>query len=108
MNHYTASIHTTTLEILDDDALDAVTLARACHRSVEWVQARVVDGVLTPSTGTRHTAAVTSWRFASPAIVRARRVAQLEHMYEADPQLAAMTVDLMEEVLELRRKLQSF
>ncbi len=108
MNHYAASIHTTTLEILDDDALDAVTLARACHRSVEWVQARVVDGVLTPSTGTRHTAAVTSWRFASPAIVRARRVAQLEHMYEADPQLAAMTVDLMEEVLELRRKLQSF
>ena len=108
MNHYAASIHTTTLELLDDDALDAVTLARACHRSVEWVQARVVDGVLTPSTGTRHTAAVTSWRFASPAIVRARRVAQLEHMYEADPQLAAMTVDLMEEVLELRRKLQSF
>ena len=108
MNHHAASIHTTTLEILDDDALDAVTLARACHRSVEWVQARVVDGVLTPSTGTRHTAAVTSWRFASPAIVRARRVAQLEHMYEADPQLAAMTVDLMEEVLELRRTLQSF
>ena len=108
MNHYAASIHTTTLELLDDDALDAVTLARACHRSVEWVQARVVDGVLTPSTGTRHTTAVSSWRFASPAIVRARRVAQLEHMYEADPQLAAMTVDLMEEVLELRRKLQSF
>ena len=42
----------------------------------------------------------------SPSIVRARRVAQLERMYDADPQLAAMTVDLMEEVLELRRKLQ--
>ena len=38
--------------------------------------------------------------------MRARRVAQLEHMYEADPQLAALTVDLMEEVLELRRRVQ--
>ncbi|MFG5777477.1 MerR family transcriptional regulator [Comamonas sp. J-3] len=106
MSHYSASIHTTTVEILDDGALDAATLARACHRSVEWVQARVVDGVITPSTGTRSTAALTSWRFSSTAIVRARRVAQLEHMYDADPQLAAMTVDLMEEVLELRRKLR--
>ena len=106
MSSYT-TIHTTTLEILDDASLDAETLARTCHRSVEWVEARVVDGVLTPSTGTRSTASVTSWRFASPSIARARRVAQLERMYDADPQLAAMTVDLIEEVLLLRRKLQA-
>ena len=106
MTQYHTTVHTTTLEIIDEHSLDAATLARACHRSLEWVQARVVDGVLTPSTGTRHATAVTSWRFASPSIVRARRVAQLERMYDADPQLAAMTVDLMEEVLELRRKLQ--
>lgn len=105
MPHYT-TVHTTTLEIIGDDSLDAASLARACQRNVAWVQARVVDGVLTPSTGTRSPGAIDSWRFAATCIVRARRVAQLEHTYEADPQLAAMTVDLMEEVLELRRRLQ--
>ena len=34
-----------------------------------------------------------------------RRIAQLEHSFEADPQLAAMTADLIEEVQWLRRKL---
>ena len=108
MTQYHTTVHTTTLEIIDEHSLDAATLARACQRSLEWVQARVVDGVLTPSTGTRSPAAVASWRFEATCIVRARRVAQLERTYDADPQLAAMTVDLMEEVLELRRRLQHF
>ncbi|MEG0922368.1 MAG: MerR family transcriptional regulator [Comamonas sp.] len=106
MSSYT-TIHTTTLEIMDDANLDAETLARSCHRNVEWVQARVVEGVLTPSSGTRSASAVTSWRFASASMVRARRVAQLERMFDADPQLAALTADLIEEVLQLRRKLQA-
>ena len=105
MPHYT-TVHTTTLEIMDDDSLDAASLAQACQRNVAWVQERVLEGVLTPNTGTRKAGAVDSWRFAATCIVRARRVAQLEHTYEADPQLAALTVDLMEEVLELRRRLQ--
>ena len=37
--------------------------------------------------------------------MRARRIAQLEHSFDADPQLAAMTADLIEEVQLLRRKL---
>ena len=106
MTQYRTTLHTTTVEIIDDGSLDAATLARACHRSLEWVQDRVVDGVLTPSTGTRSASTMASWRFAATCIVRARRVAQLEHTYDADPQLAAMTVDLLEEVLELRRRLQ--
>lgn len=106
MPHYTTTVHTTMLEIITDDSLDATSLAQACQRNLAWVQARVIDGVLTPSTGTRNPEAVASWRFAATCIVRARRLALLEHTYEADPQLAAMTVDLMEEVLELRRRLR--
>ena len=45
------------------------------------------------------------WRFAGTTLVRARRLAGLEQTFEADPQLAALTVDLMEEVTELRRRL---
>ncbi len=47
------------------------------------------------------------WRFSSQTLVRARRIAHLEHSFDADPQLAALTADLIEEVQMLRRKLQA-
>lgn len=101
-------LHPTAQDLLDEAAMDTATLARACRQSADWVHARVVAGILAPDQGVSAQSAasstVTQWRFSCTTIVRARRVAQLEHMYEADPQLAALTVDLMEEVLELRRK----
>ncbi|GAB2473013.1 hypothetical protein GCM10027082_25480 [Comamonas humi] len=97
MNHLLASI-----ELLDEAALDTLALARACQRDADWVQTRVTEGIFSPDDGTQPL----QWRFSCTTVVRARRVAQLEHMFDADPQLAAMTVDLMEEVLELRRRLE--
>ena len=47
------------------------------------------------------------WRFSSQTLVRARRIAQLEHSFDADPQLAALTTDLIEEVHQLRRQLKA-
>ena len=38
--------------------------------------------------------------------VGARRIAQLERTFEADPELAALTADLMEEVRQLRRRIR--
>ena len=45
-------------------------------------------------------------RFDSVTLVRARRVAQLESCFDADPQLAALTADLIEEVARLRKQLE--
>ena len=39
-------------------------------------------------------------------MVRARRLAQLEVTFDADPHLAALTADLIEEVAFLRRRLR--
>ena len=80
---------------------------RACCRAPEWVSERVEAGVLevTPPSDTTATGFVT-WRFSSATLVRARRVAQLEAAFGADPYLAAMTTDLMEEVARLRRRLR--
>ena len=89
------------VELLDDAALDLQALAHGCHMTTEWVLTRVESGVLEPSSGR----AATEWRFASTTLVRARRLADLEHAFDADPQLAAMAVDLMEEVAALRRQL---
>ncbi len=88
-------------ELLDDAALSLEQLARGVRRAPEWVLTHVEAGVLRPSGG--H--AATEWRFASATLLRARRIADLEHSFDADPQLAALTVDLMEEVAALRRQL---
>jgi len=91
------------VELLDDAALGLHEFARCASLAPEWVLAHVQAGVLQPASG----ASVMQWRFASAAVVRARRIAELEHIYDADPQLAALAADLIEEVAALRRALAS-
>jgi chaperone modulatory protein CbpM len=90
------------IELLDEAALSLHELARGCAMSTQWVHTHVEAGVLQPSSG----GAAAEWRFAGATLVRARRIARLEHIYDADPQLAALTVDLMEEVAALRHAVQ--
>lgn len=104
-------------ELLDQTMLDLQELARHCSTSPQWVIEHVQTGVFsydnadgssdTVTTLTTVTSEQTQlWRFSSQTLVRARRIAQLEHSFDADPQLAALTTDLIEEVQQLRRKLQ--
>lgn len=90
------------VELLDDAALDLHALARSVCMTPDWVLTHVEAGVLAPHSG----GAAAEWRFGSSTLVRARRIARLEHSFDADPQLAALTVDLMEEVALLRRQLK--
>lgn len=102
MATHTIAIAAELVELLDAAALTLNELARSVHMSPEWVVTRVEAGVLLPDRG----AGAADWRFASTTVARARRLASLEHTFEADPQLAALAVDLMEEVAQLRRRLQ--
>jgi chaperone modulatory protein CbpM len=88
-------------EILDEAVFTIEGLARACGMSADWVQARVAFGVLDVDKGGG------TWRFDGLTLVRAKRIAQLEATYDADPQLAALTADLIDEVKRLRRQLQA-
>jgi chaperone modulatory protein CbpM len=47
-----------------------------------------------------------AWRFSGATVVRARRIAHLELTFDADPHLAALTADLIEEVTNLRQQLR--
>jgi chaperone modulatory protein CbpM len=86
-------------EVLDGSVFSAEELARACGVTPGWVQARVAAGVLpVDDTGG-------GWRFSSLTLVRARRILQLETIFDADPQLAALTADLIEELTRARRQL---
>jgi len=86
-------------EVLGEAAFSLEEAARACRMEVRWIEERVEAGVLQVRVSGGQ------WRFDSATLVRARRVAQLEACFDADPQLAALTADLMEEVESLRRRL---
>ncbi len=90
------------VELLGDAPLSVEELARMCRVEPEWVLTHVETGVLEPRAGS----AAAEWRFASTTLVRVRRIRHLEQTYDADPQLAALAADLMEEVTALRRQLR--
>lgn len=87
-------------EVLGEAAFSADELARACGVPVTWVQERVEAEVLQVDASTGQ------WRFDSATLVRARRIARLEAGFGADPQLAALAADLIEEVAQLRRRVR--
>ncbi|MFC7207838.1 MerR family transcriptional regulator [Comamonas endophytica] len=90
--------------MLDTAALDLAQLAHACQKPTTWVVQHVRDEVLhiDGSSG----AGAAEWRFSSRTLLRARRIAHLEQAFDADPQLAALAADLMEEVRQLRQLLR--
>ena len=92
------------IELLDDAALSAHELARGCGMTPDWVLAHVEAGVLQPAAGS----GIAEWRFASATLHRARHIVHFEQTFDADPQLAALTTDLLEEVARLRRQLARF
>ncbi|WP_313301641.1 chaperone modulator CbpM [Diaphorobacter sp.] len=88
-------------ELLDENTrLTLDDLARACAMAPGWVSARVSEGLIQ---GEQSGGA---WHFSSTTVIRARRMARLESTFEADPQLAALTTDLMEEVTDLKLRLR--
>ncbi|MEG2047311.1 MAG: MerR family transcriptional regulator [Comamonas sp.] len=91
-------------ELLDAQALSLVQLAQACRTDTAWVVQRVTAGVL-ESDPVDSDQPPQHWRFSTQTVIRARRIADLERMFDADPELAALTADLMEEVRQLRQRL---
>jgi chaperone modulatory protein CbpM len=89
--------------LLDDVALTLDELARACDVAPDWVVRHVRAGTL----GGAVTLQVTEWRFASADLVRARRLLSVERDFDANDDLAALVVDLGDEVRRLRTRLRA-
>lgn len=75
-------------------------VAGACGVEVDWLLAHL-EADLFPSVAS--TAGV--WRFPAAALRRARRMRQLERDFDAVPELAALVVDMQEELGRLRTRL---
>jgi chaperone modulatory protein CbpM len=88
--------------LLDEVALSLDELARACQVEPDWVVRHVQAGVL----GGQMEVHVTSWRFRSGDLDRARRLLAIERDFDANEQLAALVIDLGDEIRRLRARLR--
>jgi chaperone modulatory protein CbpM len=100
-----ASTIVTAVVIDGDAALTLEELAQACAVEPEWVVARVRTGILLDERASAEHSTV--WRFTSADLVRARRLCQIERAFEANDDVAALVVDLSEEIRRLRGKLSA-
>ena len=87
--------------LLDDVALTLEELARAVDVAPDGVVRHVQAGVLGGTTSVQ----VTSWRFRSGDLVRARRLLRIERDFDANEDLAALVVDMGDEIRRLRARL---
>lgn len=88
--------------LLDDAALTLNELAHACCVPLDWVVIHVEAGILAV-----RGADPSGWRFSSRDLWRARQLYALERDFDALPELAALVIDLQEEVARLRTRLGS-
>ena len=86
---------------LDETALSVDELARACNVEPEWVVRHVQAGVLGEEPGVQ----VTSLRFRSSDLSRARRLLRIERDFEAGEELAGLLIDMSDEIRRLRARL---
>lgn len=88
--------------LLDDDcSLTLSELSRACMVHAEWVIELVNEGILEPRGGD-----ALHWRFSGPSLQRAFTVMRLQRDLGINLAGAALVLDLMDELGELRARLQ--
>lgn len=87
--------------LLDDAALTLEELAHACGVAPDWVVQHVHAGVL----GSNVEVELSCWRFGSSELGRARRLLQIEQAFDANEDVAALVVDLGDEIRRLRARL---
>lgn len=87
--------------LLESTWLTLEQVAAACDVESEWLLRHLEEGLFP------HAESIAGvWRFSDAAIIRARRMRQLERDFDAVPELAALVADLLEEMDSLRAQLK--
>lgn len=85
----------------DEGVLSIEELARACGAEAQWVIELVAVGVL-ESQGTE----TSRWRFRAADLTSARRVSRLQRDFGATIEAAAVMIDLLHQIEQLRARLK--
>jgi chaperone modulatory protein CbpM len=88
--------------LLDEACLSLDELAASCTVSREWIVEHVQAGVLPAVSG----ADPTLWSFTGRDLLRTRRLFELERNFDANPELAGLMADLLDELERLRARLR--
>lgn len=83
--------------LIDEQTLTLDELACACGVSADWLGQRLDAGLLGCCSGEG-----AARRFASQQLSRALRMRAIEQDFDANPELAALVVDLIDEIHRLR------
>jgi len=89
--------------LLDDAPLTLEELATACTVEQNWIVERVEAGLL----GGKFIQTRRVWEFSGADLARARQLAVIERNFDANRELAALVVDLMEELKKLKSRLHA-
>lgn len=87
--------------LLEESWLTLEQAAAACRVETDWLMRHIDDGLFPQAESLAGT-----WRFSAACLLRARRMRDLECNFDAAPELAALFADLLEEMDELRSRLQ--
>jgi chaperone modulatory protein CbpM len=88
--------------LLDEVALNLEELARACAVEPDWVIRHVRAGVL----GSGDSVEASTWQFRSGDLARARRLLSVEQVFDANEDIAALVLDLGDEIHRLRARIR--
>lgn len=88
-------------EFLEGDVLQVEEMARLCGVNSQWLHARIEQEVIqaVEREGIYFLSCTSVWRI--------QQVFKIERTYDADPQLAGLVADLVQEVRHLRKQLSS-
>jgi len=90
--------------VLDElHSLTLEELCQACREQTDWIVELVDEGILEPR-GRQ----VNSWRFAAVSLQRARTVRRLQTDLGVNLAGAALVLDLMDEIEDLRARLRRY
>ncbi len=87
--------------LMEESWLTLEQVAAACAVEPGWLLRHLDEGLFP------HAESVAGvWRFSGPALLRARRMRQVERDFDAVPELAALVADLLEEMDDMRAQLR--
>jgi chaperone modulatory protein CbpM len=85
----------------DEGVLSIEELARACGAEAQWIIELVAVGMLEPQG-----AETSRWRFRAADLTCARRVSRLQRDFGATIEAAAVMIDLLHQIEQLRARLK--
>lgn len=87
--------------LLEETWLTVEEMATVCTVEPRWLKRHLEEGLF-PSTE----CVAGTWRFSGEHLRRARRMREMERVFDAEPELAALVADLLEEMDDLRARLR--